>query len=142
MKKAKITSIIAFLFCFLGCTQKISDAQIPDPVKSSFAKSFPGSTAEWKKDSLNFEAEFKKDGKSMAALFSADGQLVETESTLNESEFPEAALNYIQTNYKGKPIKELEKVSRADGSISFEAEVDDKELVFDQSGKLIKEEKD
>jgi hypothetical protein len=117
----------------------MNDAEIPDPVKSSFAKSFPGSNAEWKKDSVNFEAEFKKDGRSMSALFGPDGQLVETETTLNESEFPEPALNYIQSNYKGKPIKELERISRPDGSISFEAEVDDKELTFDQSGKLIKE---
>jgi hypothetical protein len=49
MKKVKITSIIAFLFCSFGCTQKISDTQVPDPVKSSFANSFPGSNAEWKK---------------------------------------------------------------------------------------------
>jgi hypothetical protein len=142
MKKAKITSFTAFLFCFFGCTQKVSDSQIPDPVKSSFAKFFPGSNAEWKKDSVNFEAEFKKDGKSMSASFDVNGQLVETETTINESAFPEAGLTYIQSNFKGKSIKELEKISKADGSIRFEAEVDDKELLFDQSGKLIKEEKD
>jgi len=58
------------------------------------------------------------------------------------SQLPSAALNYIKTNYKGKKVKESFKITSADGVVSFEAEIDDRDVIFNTNGKYLKEDKD
>jgi hypothetical protein len=142
MKKTLIISAFVALFCLQGFSQKIKDADVPDAVKTSFSKYFPGLAATWEKEKGNYEAGFKKNNKSMSAVFQPDGKWVETETAIKESELPAAVLSYVKTNYKGKPIKESAKITAADGTFTYEAEVEGKDLIFDSTGKFLKEVKD
>ena len=94
------------------------------------------------KEGGNFEAGFKKDSKEMSAVYQANGILMESETSIKESELPASVLNYVKSNYEGKKIKEPAKITKADGSINYETEVDGKDLIFDSKGNFLKVSKD
>jgi hypothetical protein len=142
MKKILIVSAVVYIFCICGYGQKIKDSEVPAAVKTSFTKIYPGVTAKWEKEKGNYEAEFKKDAKSMSATFEPSGTMLESETAIKESEFPAAAINYLKTNYKGKHIKEFAKITGSDGGVTYEAEVEGKDVIFDSAGKFLKEVKD
>lgn len=55
---------------------------------------------------------------------------------------PASVAAYVTRNYPGAKIKEAGKVTHADGRITYEAEVNEKDLVFDESGKFVKIDED
>ncbi len=122
--------------------QKIKESEVPAVVKMSFEKNFSGQTAKWEKEDGNFEAGFKKDGKNTSATFKPDGTFLETEIAIKESELPAGILDYIKTNYKGKKIKESSKITSAANTVTYEAEIEGKDVIFDSNGKFIKKTKD
>jgi hypothetical protein len=142
MKKLLFIFCVAVASFSAGFAQKIKDADVPQVVKNAFTKSYPGQTATWEKEKGNYEAGFKKEGKSMSATFQPNGTFMESETVIKESDLPSAALNYIKANYKGKKIKESSKITTAGGVVSFEAEINDRDVIFDNNGKFLKEVKD
>jgi Putative beta-lactamase-inhibitor-like, PepSY-like len=122
--------------------QKIAAARLPTAVKAAFAKQFVGATAKWEKENGEYEAGFKIDGKDMSALFSADGKMTESEVSIKPIELPAKILTYVKANYKDKKIKGAAKITKADGTINYEAEVNGVDVMFDADGKYLKEVKD
>ncbi len=59
-----------------------------------------------------------------------------------QSELPTAVVVYIKDHYKGKSIKESAKIVKQDGTTTFEAEVDGKDVLFNEQGTFLKEVKD
>jgi len=142
MKKILIVSAFVSAICICGYGQKIKDSEVPDAVKTSFTKIYPGVTPKWEKEKRDYEAEFKKDSKSMSATFEPSGTLLKSEIIIKESEFPATAITYLKTNYKGKHVKEYAKITGSDGGVTYEAEVEGRDVVFDNAGKFLKEVKD
>lgn len=122
--------------------QKLSAAKVPSSVKGSFSKQFPGAIPTWEMEDGKYEASFKDKGKSMSALFSPNGMMTESEVGIKVGELPPAVLSYLKEHYKGVAIKEAAKITKADGSIHYEAEVNKKDVLFDVNGKFIKEARD
>ena len=58
------------------------------------------------------------------------------------TELPANVLSYVKEHYKGKTIKEASKITKATGIVNYEAEVSGMDVIFDASGKFIKEMKD
>lgn len=139
MKKYIALSVLLLVVSLKSFSQKVKESEVPTAVKASFGKLFSGSTAKWEKEDGNFEAGFKKEGKTMSATFQPDGTFMESETTLKQAELPPAVINYLQANYTNKKIKESAKITNATGGITYEAEVDDKDLIFDGNGKFLKE---
>lgn len=138
-----LTLVMAgFLFTFTACGQKTDASKVPAAVKASFAKKFPGVTVRWEKENNQYEAGFKQNGKTMSALFETNGTLTETEMDIKASSLPAAVLSYIKEHYNGKVIKEAAKITKADGTVNYEAEVSGKDVIFDSNGKFLKEVKD
>ena len=130
--------LIALLFV-ISCTAQ----NIPAAVNQAFAKAFPGTTVKkWDKEDGNYEANFSKDGKTMSATFDANGKWMETETDIKISELPAAVTDYVKANYKSATIKEAAIISNPSSSKIYEAEVKGKDLLFDETGKFIKEAKD
>ena len=134
--------IFAISIAFSACAQKLDASKVPAVVKASFAKQYPGATAKWEKEDGKYEAGFKKDGNSMSALFEANGTMTESEMDIKVADLPATVLAYVKEHYKGKSIKEGAKITRADGAVNYEAEVDGKDVIFDAAGKFMKEVKD
>lgn len=141
----KKVSFILTLFAGLFITaqaQKLPASKVPTPVKAGFAKQFPGLSPTWEKENGKYEANFKDKGKSMSALFDPKGAMTESEIAIKVEELPAPVLAYIQQHYKSAAIKEAARITKADGSINYEAEVNKMDVLFDVNGKFIKESKD
>lgn len=132
--------LLAMLFIAFGTyAQKIDASKVPAAVKTSFAKQYPGATAKWEKEEGKFEAGFKLNGKKASAVFDTNGTMEESEIEMKSSDLPAPVLAHVKEHYKGKSIKEAAKITKSDGTVTYEAEVDGKDVMFDVSGKFIKE---
>jgi len=114
--------------------QKVAAAKIPAEVKSAFFKNHPGVKVNWEMEKQNYEAGFSLNGKETSEVYSAAGFLLETEVAIKTSEFPVA----VMLKLKGMKVAEAAKITKADGSVNYEAEVKGKDLLFDAKGNPIK----
>jgi hypothetical protein len=138
MKKFLFVALAAILTTS-SFGQKTSKDNIPQAVKDSFKNSFPTVQNEkWEKENQNFEAEFDLNKQEISALFDPEGKLIETEVEIAIVDLPAQIVNYVSKNLSGKKIKEASKITDASGKVSFEAEVDGKDYIFDASGNLLK----
>ena len=137
----KLMTLVACIaaISFSAYAQKMDASKVPAAVKASFAKQYPGVTAKWEKEAGKYEAGFKKEGNTISALFEKDGTMVESEADIKVSSLPASVLAYVKDNYKGKSIKEGAKITKADGTVTYEAEVNGKDVIFDANGKFLKE---
>lgn len=136
--------MIAALAISTGLTagaQKLDASKVPAAVKTSFAKNYPGTIARWEKEDGKYEANFKQGGNKMSALFENDGTVAETEMDIKVEELPAPVLSYVKEHYKGKAVSEAAKITKAGGTITYEAEVDGKDVIFDKDGNFMKTEK-
>lgn len=141
--KTLITIVIAAMITCCTYAQKVQKADVPSEVKNAFHKQF--STAKelkWEKEHGNFEAKFELNGIDHSAVFDAKGTLLETEVAIKTKELPGTAMQYIQKNYTGQKIKEAAKITDAKGIVTYEAEINNIDLIFDSNGKFIKQEKE
>lgn len=139
MKKIMMLGVVAISFAYTACAQKLDASKVPAAVKSSFTKHYPGTTAKWEKEDGNYEANFKHNASSMSAVFEPNGTFTESEMDIKFGDLPSSVLAYVKEHYKGKPIKEGAKITKADGTVNYEAEVGGKDLIFDASGNFLKE---
>ena len=119
--------------------QKLDASKVPHIVKQAFEKKYPCTAVTWEKEDQNFEAGFKKDGKTMSAVIEPNGNIGEIETDIAIKELPAAVLSYVKEHYAGKSIKEGAMITKADGTVTYEAEVAHNDLIFDSNGKFIKE---
>ena len=138
MKKIVTFSAYIIAIIFAASAQKIAAGKVPTSVKTSFTKQFPGVATKWEKENGKYEASFKKDGNTMSALFEKNGTMTESETDIKVSALPAAVLAYVKANYKSETIKGAAKITKSDGTIMYEAEVDGKDVIFDSNGKFVK----
>ena len=123
--------------------QKVSEKEVPAVVKSALQKSHPNAKGlKWEKEKGNYEAGFEVGETDYSVLIDASGNILETEVEIKTDALPASAKAYITKNYPGKKIKEAAKITDAKGVVTYEAEVDGKDLIFDNSGKFLKAVKD
>ena len=142
MKKLMMMTVLGASLAFVACGQKLDASKVPALVKASFAKEYPGISPKWEKENGNYEVNFKKDGNTMSLLIQPNGSIVETEMDIKIADLPATVLAYVKEHYPGKNIKEAAKITKADRSVNYEAEVNGKDVIFDANGKFIKEAKD
>lgn len=142
MKKLLVLSTLATVIVLSACGQKLDASKVPAAVKTNFEKQFPGAAAKWEKEDGKYEVNFKHDGHERSALFEENGAMVESEMEIKETELPAAVLAYVKEHYSGKKIKSAAKITKADGSVNWEANVRGKDAIFDANGNYIKEMKD
>ncbi len=138
MKELMMLTACVAVLGFSAIAQKMNAAKVPPAVKASFAKQYPGVTNTWEKEGGKYEAGFKKDGNTMSALFEANGTMTESEVDIKVSALPVKVLTYVKENYKGKTIKEGAIITKADGTLTYEAEVNGQDLIFDKNGIFLK----
>ena len=142
MTKAFFFVLTAAIFILTGCSGKFKESQVPAAAKQTFEKNYPGIKGTWDKEDNNYEVSFKKDSKEMSVVIDESGTIVETETDIPVTDLPTNVQEYIKQHYQGKAIKEASTITKGNGEVNYEAEVDDKDVVFDANGKFIEEEKD
>jgi hypothetical protein len=146
MKKLLLIVLIGFslsAFAQDNKENKLKDSDVPAAVKAKFSALYPDVKAEkWEKEDGNYEVAFHQNKTEMSCLIDASGKLMETETEIHVADLPKAAADYIAKNKHGKSVSEASKIVDFQGIVTFEAEVDHIDLVFDKDGKFIKEAKD
>ena len=134
MKKISLTLLFvcAALFAF---AQKVKQNNVPQPVKDALYNMYPNAkVTEWEMEDGNYEAEFENNDVETSVVITPAGAHVMTEVEIASTALPQAAQDYIKTNFTGKKISEACQMTTADGVISYEAEVGGKDYLFDANG--------
>ena len=131
------------LTAFLGITiSACAQKNIPTVVKNAFAKEYPGVKAKWDKEGDKYEAGFKMKESTMSVLYNAKGMAEETEMDMKADMLPAAVKATLAKDYKNMKIAEAAKITKADGTVMYEAEIKGKDYLFTPEGKFIKAVKD
>lgn len=137
MKRLLLTGSLALLWG-LACAQKLSSTEVPGAIRTSFAAKFTNATqVKWEKEGARYEAEFRQGSRKLDAVYSSNGTFVQTEEDLPASSLPPAAVKYIREHYKNTRISEASRITKADGTVEYEASVGKKDLLFDAKGAFI-----
>jgi uncharacterized membrane protein YkoI len=137
----QIIILLVAVLCFnnskAGDKKKVN---VPANATAAFNKEYGAATkVKWEKEAGNYEASFTKGTNKMSAVYDNNGNKLESEVSIPLSKLPEAARKYAEA--KGK-IKDAAEITKADGTMVYEAEVNGMDLIFDKAGKFIKESKD
>lgn len=143
MKRIFLTGTLAVSLAACSSAQKTDkkqkESKIPVKVEEAFKKHYPSiQKVAWEKEGLNYEAEFENSETETSVVIDPSGKILETETEMETSSLPKAALDYVATNYKGQKVREVAKMVLGDGTIRYEAEVNKKDLIFDSNGTFIK----
>lgn len=143
MKRLFLTGTLAVSLAACSSAQKTDkkqkESKIPVKVEEAFKKHYPSiQKVAWEKEGLNYEAEFENSETETSVVIDPSGKILETETEMETGSLPKAALDYVETNYKGQKVREAAKIVLGDGTIRYEAEVNKKDLIFDSNGAFIK----
>jgi hypothetical protein len=139
MKKLALMTVAVLITTF-AFAQKVKEKEVPTSVKTAFQNNFPQAKVEqWEKEGVNFEAEFELNNSEQSVVFDDQGNLLETEIEIGISQLPKGVLEYVKANYQGQNIKEVAKITDAKGTVTYESEIKGMDLLFDSTGKFIKE---
>lgn len=115
---------------------------VPAAVKSALSKKYPEATkVGWEKENGNYEANWGgKSGEDNSVQFTPKGDFIEIVNAIPVNQLPAPVIAYVKAHYKGAKITEAGKITDAKGKISYEAEVNHKDIVFDEKGNFLKAE--
>jgi hypothetical protein len=141
----KVT-ILTILLCFgfiISSAQNIKENNVPENVKESFSKKYPGLKVEqWEKDGVDYEAEFLLNKGEASAVFEANGNFKESEQIIKLYDFPKSAADYCTKNFKGYKIDVITKITDASEKVMFNVEMENGiehfDATFDDKGNFIK----
>lgn len=138
MKKSLM--IVALCACTVfAFAQKISEDKVPAAVKAKFKSLYPAAKeVKWEMEKADYEAGFEVGKTETSVVIDAQGNLKETETEIAVSALPKAATEYIAKNHAGANIAEAAKIVDASGKVTYEAEVNKKDIVFDEKGNFLK----
>ena len=141
MKNLIIILTIA-AFSLQANAQKLTEKDVPPAVKTAFAKLYPlVKEVKWEKEDGKFEAGFNLNKLEQSVLFEENGKMVESEIEIAVKNLPASAQEYVKKHYPNQPIKSAAKITAANGTITYEAELKGKDVIFDATGNFIKESK-
>jgi|SRR4051812_25502587 hypothetical protein len=142
MKKIILIVSITVIGSFSLRAQKLAEAKVPEPVRTSFKTAHPAANPVWEKEEGDFEASFSEGGKEMSCVLNNKGIILETETEMIPGDLPKTVLTYLDQHYKGKKIQEAAKIVKKGGAVNYEAKVNNKELMFGADGHYIKQTKE
>ena len=122
--------------------QKLKETEVPQNVKSAFAKAYPKvKDVKWDKEGADYEASFDENNADASVLLNADGAIKEMEIEIEMSQLPTSIKNALAKEYADYKVKEVAKITSG-SVITYEAEVkkgkESFDFIFDSAGKLLK----
>lgn len=146
MKKILGLTAVLFAIHITGIAQEKDEinkkVNVPTVVKNALAKKYPEAThVTWEKENGNYEANWGgKSGEDNSVQFTPAGNFIEIVKAIPVGELPANVTSYIKNHYNGAKITEAGKVTDAKGKLSYEAEVNRKDIIFDENGNFMKSE--
>jgi hypothetical protein len=119
--------------------QKVKEVSVPKAVTLAYhGKYASASGTSWEMEDGMYEVHFKLDRIEYSVVYKTDGSVHETEQTIKITDFPKGVVEYVSKNYPKKKIAEAGKITDANGVVTYEAEVNKKDLIFDAEGKFLR----
>ncbi|SDR77609.1 Putative beta-lactamase-inhibitor-like, PepSY-like [Gillisia sp. Hel1_33_143] len=146
MKNLKLAALTLFATVAVNA-QDLKNNEVPRDLRLNFEKEFVNATdIEWEKQNDLYKVEFDIARKENEIWYDASGKTIKTEKELNEAELPQAIKSKISTSYSSFKIEDIEMKEEA-GKITYEVELkkgwnNEKMLIFDEIGSIIKEYED
>jgi hypothetical protein len=138
MKKALAILFFTVIYSASVLAQKLDASAVPASIKISFIKKFPGITPDWIKKNGQYAAGFTHEGHSILAMFDDNGTMTESEVSIQISELPEAAIEFVKSHRKGASIKKAFKITKANYEINYETETNRMNILFDDKGNFLR----
>ncbi len=136
-------SIFIVAIVLFTISTSFAQKNIPNEVKTAFAKKYPNVTkVKWEKENSEYEAGFTIDKIENSVLLDAKGNILETEVAIQKSTLSKEIITYVSKNYAGKKIKGAAKINNVKEGVIYEVEVYGKDVLFDETGKFLRESKD
>jgi hypothetical protein len=142
MKTIRFLTIgLLFGSAFSIKAQKLKEADVPALVKQTQSTAFPKIKVDkWEKDGDLYEATFKSNNTETSNFYDAQGSLMATETEIPVSELPAQVEQYVKRALGGKKISEASKRLDATGILTYEAEIEKTDYIFDASGMFLRQE--
>jgi len=140
MNMNRILAVALATIALSACTsERKPDARIV----AAFKTMHPSATVErWLDEPPNWEAKYTDGSEHGAVSFDATGKVVETELVIPAEALPTAAGEHIKEHYPAERVQGVERITRMNGTVTYEVQVTGKELVFDADGRFLEEEMD
>lgn len=141
----KIISFVALMFVLTNVTfaqenEGHEKMNVPSAVKTALKQKFPEArNVGWEKEKGNYEANWGgKSGEDNSVMYTPAGSFIEIVKAIPLSQLPASAQSYIKGHYKNAKFGDIGKVSDAKGKISYEVEINRKDVIFDENGNFLK----
>lgn len=148
MKKIVSLTAIFCAFAIFTFAQKESKSErinVPAVVKKANMEKYPESKKyhiTWEKEKGNYEANWGgKDGEANSVTYTPTGEFIEIVKAISAHELPAPVISYTKEHYKNHKFGDVGKVLDAQGKSSYEVEINGKDVIFDENGQFVKEEK-
>lgn len=141
--KYALPTLLMLSLSMNASAQKISETEVPQPVRAAFQKQFPSAQkVKWEmEDKTKYEAVFRQNGTESSATFDASGSWLETESAIKESDLPAAVRATLAAQYPGHKLEEFERLQTPEGTLyEVEAEKGEHSVIvkFAADGNVLK----
>lgn len=134
----KKTLLIAF--SLLTLTSFAQKTEVPAVVMKNFATLFPGAKVDkWEKKKTGYKVTYELNKIDTKAKFDSTGALIEKKEKLKSADLPKAAQDYIASKHAGMKAEGASRITDAKGSVTYEAELKDRDITFDASGNFVSE---
>ncbi|MBA4166028.1 MAG: PepSY-like domain-containing protein [Chitinophagaceae bacterium] len=142
MKKHSAFVIIALIFVTAANAQDLAGKDVPGAVIKALQNKYPeAKKVSWEKEKTNYEANWGgRSGEDNSVQFTPAGDFIEIVNAMQVKDLPPSVITYVQQHCKGSKITEAGKVTDAKGKIFYEAEVNGKDIIFDEHGNFTKKE--
>lgn len=118
---------------------------VPAVVKKANLDKYPQSKnykVTWEKEKGNYEANWGgKDGEANSVQYTPSGQFIEIVKAIPTKDLPKGVLTYAKEHYRATKFGDVGRATDANGKISYEVEIHGKDVIFDENGNFVKEEK-
>ncbi|APQ17282.1 PepSY-like domain-containing protein [Maribacter hydrothermalis] len=145
MKNKKLATVaLTVLGAFTVFAQDINPNDVPVNLKQNFKQNYPqASDIEWEMNGQAYKVEFDANRQEYEIWYATDGNITKTEQEMTEADLPQTIKTVIADNYLGYKVDSVEKTIE-NGDITYKVELekgwnDEKEVVFDENGKVLSE---
>ncbi|HZW71103.1 MAG TPA: PepSY-like domain-containing protein [Hanamia sp.] len=118
---------------------------VPAVVKKANMDKYPESKnykVTWEKEKGNYEANWGgKDGEANSVQYTPSGHFIEIVKAIPVKDLPKGVLTYAKDHYKTTKFGDVGRATDANGKTSYEVEIHGKDVIFDENGNFVKEEK-
>jgi hypothetical protein len=142
MKRLILAAAMAAGVCSLKA-QDLKAKDVPAVIKEALAKRYPeAAKVSWEKEKGNYEANWGgKDGEANSVQYTPSGQFIDIVREIPVKDLPKGVLTYAKKHYKTTKFGDVGRATDANGKVSYEVEIQRKDVIFDENGNFVKEEK-